>query len=188
MINVDILSNLLTSAFVVGIATYFIQKRIDNRFNRIEEFQKTLVAIRKERYDTLLKTLQEVWEKIIETEYYIRHDLPDQYKQAQRNRIIHIEFDSTPLKEAFIFIEKRSILLNESLSNETSNFFVNHLQNTFNGFIKILNKLQVGQVTLDEVNLFIPTALGEQYKNDLKALKKKYEEQSRKILYEDKGI
>ena len=75
----DILSNILTSTFVVGIATYFIQKRIDSRFNKIEEFQKTLITIRKERYDTLLKTLQEIWEKIIETEYYIRHDIPEQY-------------------------------------------------------------------------------------------------------------
>ncbi|OXG03391.1 hypothetical protein BC749_101601 [Flavobacterium araucananum] len=188
MISIDILSNLFTSAFVVGIATYFIQKRIDNRFNRIEEFQKTLITIRKERYDTLLKTLQEVWEKIIETEYYIRHDMPDQFIEAQRNELNHINFDSTPLKEAFIFIEKRSILLNESLSKETSDFFVNHLQSTYNGFITILNKIPRGQVTLDEVNAFIPTALGRQYKNDLNTLKKKYEEQSKKILYEDKQI
>lgn len=185
MTNIDILTNILTSTFVVGIATYFIQKRIDSRFNKIEEFQKTLITIRKERYDTLLKTLQEVWEKIIETEYYIRHNIPEQYKEAQRTRQIHLEFDSTPLKDAFIFIEKRSILLNESLSQQTSDFFVNHLQNTYNGFIAILKTVPSGQVTLDEVNAFIPTALGEQYKNDLADLRKKYEEQSRKILYDD---
>ncbi|MFB9078168.1 hypothetical protein ACFFLS_17345 [Flavobacterium procerum] len=188
MIDINILSNLLTSAFVVGIATHFIQKRIDNRFNKIEEFQKTLITIRKERYDTLLKTLQEVWEKIIETEYYIRHDIPEQFKEAQRSQQTHLYFDSTPLKDAFIFIEKRSILLHESLSDETSTFFINHFQKTFNGFITILNKIPSGQVTLDEVNEFIPNSLGEQYKNDLITLKKKYEEQSRKILYEDKAI
>ena len=52
----DIITNFLTSTFIVGLATYFIRKRIDKRFNKIEEFQKTLITIRKEHYDTLLKT------------------------------------------------------------------------------------------------------------------------------------
>lgn len=182
----DIISNILTSTLVIGIATHLIQKRIDRRFNKIEEFQKTLIAIRKERYDTLLKTLQEIWEKIIETEYYIRHDIPEQYKEAQRIRQPHLTFDSTPLKNAFIFIEKRSIILNESLSKQTSVFFINHLQRTYNGFIAILNKVPNGEITLEQVNSFIPTALGEQYKNDLTTLRKKYEEQAREILYDDK--
>jgi len=185
MIYTDILTNILTSTFVVGIATYLIQKRIDSQFGKIEEFHRALMTVRKERYDTLLKTLQEVWEKIIETEFYIRHDIPEKYKEAQRTQQTHLTFDSTPLRDAFIFIEKRSILLDESLSNQTSDFFINHLQNTYNGFIAILNKVPNGQVTLEEVNLFIPTAFGEKYKRELGELRKKYEEQSRKILYDD---
>lgn len=182
----DIIFNILTSTFVIGLATYLIQKRIDRRFKKIEEFQMTLITIRKERYDTLLKTLQEIWEKIIETEYYIRHDIPEQYKEDQRVRQPHLTFDSTPLKNAFIFIEKRSIILNESLSKQTSDFFINHLQSTYNGFIAILNKVPNGEITLEQVNSFIPTALGEQYKKDLATLRKKYEEQAREILYDEK--
>ncbi len=82
----DILYNFLTSSLIVGIATYLIQKQIDKRFNKIEGFQKTLITIRKERYDTLLKTLQEIWEKIIETEYYIRHELNNQVEDAQQRK------------------------------------------------------------------------------------------------------
>lgn len=182
----DFISNILTSTFVIGIATYLIQKRIDRRFNKIEEFQKTLITIRKERYDTLLKTLQEIWEKLIETEYYVRHDIPQQFNEVQRIGQPHLTFDSTPLKNAFIFIEKRSIILNESLSKQTTDFFITHLLSTYNGFIAILNSVPDGEITLEQVNSFIPTKLGEQYKKELAALRKKYEEQAREILYDDK--
>jgi len=181
----DIVFNILTSTFVVGIATYLIQKRIDRRFNRIEEFQRTLIIIRKERYNTLLKTLQEIWEKIIETEYYIRHDIPEQYKNAQQTSQAILTFDSTPLKNAFIFIEKRSILLNDNLSKMTSDLFINHLQSTYNGFIAILNQVPTGQVTINNVNNYIPNALGTKYNRDLKLLKKEFEKQAREILYDD---
>lgn len=180
-----ILYNIVTSTFLIGIVTFLIEKYIDKRFNKIEEFQKTLLTVRKEQYDTLLKTLQEIWEKIIETEYYIRHDIIEQYKLAQKNQQSHLVIDSTPIKNAFIFIEKRSILLDESLSSQTSEFFIKHLQRTYNGYVFNLNKLSKGEVTLGHVNTFISEALGESYKEDLSALKRKYEEQARKILYDN---
>lgn len=131
----DILYNILTSSFIVGLATYFIQKRIDKRFNKIEEFQKTLITIRKERDDPLLKTLQDIWEKIIETEFYIRHDLNRQVENSIQTNQKKLDLDSTPLKNTYLFLEKRSILLNDSLSNQTRNFFIDHLQKTYNGYI-----------------------------------------------------
>lgn len=181
----DILYNILTSTFVVGLATYLIQKRIDKRFNKIEEFQKTLITIRKERYDTLLKTLQDIWEKIIETEYYIRHDLNSQVENANLTNKKNVKLDFTPLKDTFIFIEKRSLLLSDSLSNQTRDFFIEHLQNTYKGYIEILNQATSGQKTLKDVNNFIPTALGQKYKEELSALRKEYEKQARLILYEE---
>ena len=182
----DILSNILTSSFIVGIATYLIQKRIDKRFNKIEEFQKTLILIRKERYDTLLKTLQEIWEKIVETEYYLRFDLAEQLEKAKKTNQQYLTFDSTPLKNAFIFIEKRSILLNDTLSTQTRTLFIKHLQQTYNGYIQILNKAIAKQETLDEVNKFIPNSLGQHYKTDIDLLRKAFEKQSQEILYNDK--
>lgn len=181
----DILYNILTSSFIVGIATYLIQKRIDKRFNKIEEFQKTLITVRKERYDTLLKTLQEIWEKIVETEYYIRWDLADQLEKSKQTNQQHLEFDSTPLKNAIVFIEKRSILLTDTLSNQTRTFFSNHLQATYNGYIDIIRQAIAKQKTINDVNNFIPTALGEQYKQALDALRKRFEEQARQILYDE---
>lgn len=186
MSNLDILYNIITSTFVVGLATYIIQKRIDKRFNKIEELQKTLITIRKERYDTLLKTIQEIWEKIVETEYYIRWDLADQVEKSKQTNQKHIEFDSKPLKNAIVFIEKRSILLTETLSDQTRTFFFNHLQATYNGYIDIIRQAIAKQKTIEEVNNFIPTALGQQYKKDIDALRIKFEEQARQILYEEK--
>jgi len=182
----EILSNILTSSFIIGIATYLIQKRIDKRFNKIEEFQKTLITIRKERYDTLLKTLQEIWEKIVETEYYIRWDLADQVTKAQQTKQQHLEFDSTPLKNAFVFIEKRSILLNDTLSTKTRTFFIDHLQKTYNGYIGIVIQTRDNQKTINDLNNFIPNSLGQQYKNELDKLRKEFEKQAREILYENK--
>ncbi|HOB70292.1 MAG TPA: hypothetical protein PLD55_00605 [bacterium] len=181
----DILYNFLTSSLIVGIATYLIQKQIDKRFNKIESFQKTLITIRKERYDTLLKTLQEIWEKIIETEYYIRHELNNQVEDAQQRKKKTATLDFTPLKSAFIFIEKKNILLTDALSCQTRDLFINHFQNTYNGYIKMLNNASAGEKTLDELNSFIPDALGDEYKQDLANLRKKFEEQAQKILYDE---
>ena len=182
----DIITNFLTSTFIVGLATYFIQKRIDKRFNRIEEFQKTLITIRKERYDTLLKTLQEIWEKLVETEYYIRLDLGEQVKQAQQTKPEVLTFDSKPLKDALIFIEKRSILLDDNLSSKTRNLFTKYLHSTYNGYIDIIRQAIAKQKTLAEVNDFIPNSLGDTYKKDLDELRKEFEKQAREILYGDK--
>lgn len=182
----DIITNFLTSTFIVGLATYFIQKHIDKRFNKIEEFQKTLITIRKERYDTLLKTLQEIWEKLVETEYYIRFDLGEQVKQAQKTKSDVLAFDSKPLKEALIFIEKRSILLNDNLSSKTRDLFIKYLHSTYNGYIDIIRQAQAKQKTLTEVNEFIPNSLGDTYKKDLDELRKEFEKQAREILYDDK--
>ena len=182
----DLITNFLTSTFIVGLATYFIQKRIDKRFNRIEEFQKTLITIRKERYDTLLKTLQEIWEKLVETEYYIRFDLTEPVEQAIQTQPKVLTFDSKPLKEALIFIEKRNILLNENLSSKTRDLFVKHLQSSYNGYIDIIRQALAKQKTLTEVNDFIPNSLGDNYKKDLEELRKEFEKQAREILYDDK--
>lgn len=67
----------------------------------------------------------------------------------------------------------------------TSELFIDYLQKTHNGFIEILNKLQNRQVTLEEANNFIPNALGNSYKLALADLKKEYENQARKILYDE---
>lgn len=180
----DIVTNFLTSTFIVGLATYFIQKRIDKRFNRIEEFQKTLITIRKERYDTLLKTLQEIWEKLVETEYYIRWDLGEQMKQAQKTQPKELTFDSKPLKDALIFIEKRSILLDDNLSGKTINLFTKYLHSTYNGYIDIIRLAIAKQKTLNDVNVFIPNSLGDNYKKELDELRKEFEKQAREILYD----
>jgi len=182
----DIFINFLTSSFVIGIATYFIQKRIDSRLKKIEEFQKTLLSIRKERYDTLLKTLQEIWEKLVETEYYIRWDLAEQLNKTEQTNQKHLELDPSPLKNAYIFIEKRSILLNDALSTKTRELFIQHLQKTYNGYIKILNDAIEKKKTLSDVNEFIPSSLGQQYKNDIDTLRKEFEKQAREILYDEK--
>jgi hypothetical protein len=179
----DIISNVLTSSFVVGLATYFIQKQIDKRFNKLEEFQKTLIAVRKERYDTLLKTLQDIWEKIIETEHYIRHDLSKQIQDAHKVKTDYLEFDSKPLLDTYIFIEKRSIFLSQDLSGKTRDFFVNHLQKTYNGFIEVLNEVINGTKDFDDAKNFIPENFGEQYKKDLNELREEFEKQARYILY-----
>jgi hypothetical protein len=180
-----IIYNIVTSSFVVGIATYFIQKRIDKRFKEIEEFQKTLITIRKERYDTLLKTLQEIWEKIVETEFYIQFELVEQIKAAQKAHQKELIFDSTPLKSTYIFIQKRSILLTENLSTETKTFFEEYLLGTYNGYIDMYRQTIAKQKTLEDLNKFIPERLGVQYKMNLNQLKKKFEEQARQILYDE---
>jgi hypothetical protein len=180
----DILYNLLTSSVVVGIGTYIIHKRIDTRFKKIEEFQKTLINIRKERYDTLLKTLQEIWEKLIETEFYIRWDIGEQVTKAGQKNQKHIDIDSTPLKSAWIFIEKRSILLNDELSNMTRNLFEKHLLKTYNGYIDILKEVSSNKKTMDDLKDFLLNSLGQQYKTDSDVLRKEFEKQSREILYD----
>lgn len=182
----DYLYQFLTSSFVVGIAAYLIQRRIDRRFNKIEEFQKTLITIRKERYDTLLKALQEIWEKLIEAEYFIRLDLSKQYEQALQMNQEGVIFDSTLLKEAYIFLEKKSILLSESMSKLTRNFFINHYQGTYNGYINILNQAIARQIQLNEVDTFIPNAFGQKYDEDKGYLRRQFEEQARQILYDEK--
>ena len=182
----DIITNFLTSTFIVGLATYFIRKRIDKRFNKIEEFQKSLITIRKERYDTLLKTLHDIWGKLVETEYYIRFDLGEQIKYAQKTQLDELIFDSKPLKDAFIFIEKRSILLDYNLSNKTRDLFIKYLQSTYNGYIDIIRQAITKEKTLTEVNSFIPNSLGETYRKELEGLRKEFEKQARDILYENK--
>lgn len=181
-----ILANFLSSTLIVSLATYLIQKRIDKRFNKIEDFQKTLLAIRKERYDTLLKTLQEVWEKIVETEFYIRLDLSEQVKIAQQTKSSVLTFNSKPLKDALIFIEKRALILDDHVSVQTRSLFVNYLQSTYNGYIEIIKKAQIGNASLDEVNNFIPQSLGNDYKRELSTLRKEFEKQAKKILFQDK--
>ncbi|HEX7904911.1 MAG TPA: hypothetical protein VF487_13625 [Chitinophagaceae bacterium] len=178
--------NFLTSTFIVGIATYFIQKHIDKRFNKIEEFQKTLITIRKEKYDTLLRTLQEIWEKIIETEYFLRHGLPQQVMKAnEANNNKKWSFDASPLLDTLLFIEKRSILLDRDLSDKTISLYVNHLEKTYNGYVAVLNEFAAKTKNLNDVNVFIPNALGDNYKKDLKELRAEFEKQSREILYND---
>ena len=181
----DILLNIITFSFIIGIATFIIQRLINKRFNKIEEFQKILIAVRKEKYDTLLKTLQEIWEKVIEMEYYIRHDLNKQIEVAIQNQQSHLEFDFLPLRNAFIFIEKRSLLLTTELSCQVRNFLVNYFQKTYNGYIQVLNETLKGEKTIDDVNSFIPTALGMEYKNELEKLRYEFENQARKILYDN---
>ena len=183
----NLIINFLTSTFIVGIATYFIQRHIDKRFNKIEEFQRTLITIRKEKYDTLLKTLQEIWEKLIETEYFLRHGLPQQVMRANEiNNGKKWSFDTSPLLDTLLFIEKRSILLDKNLSEKTISLYVNHLEKTCNGYVLILNEHAAKTKTLEDVNAFIPNALGEKYKKDLKELRDEFEKQSRDILYNDK--
>lgn len=181
----DILINILTSSFVISIATYFLQKRIDKKFSKIEEFQKTLITIRKERHDTVLKTLQDIWDKIIELEYYIRHDLARQYKDAQKTNEESVILDSLPLLTTFVFIEKRSIFLPDKLSTQTKNFFINHLQNTYNGYIDGLNKLSRKEISLEDFNIYVSLQLSNDYQKEREQLKKAFEQQSREILYGD---
>ena len=176
-----ILTNILTSSVFVGFAVYLIQKYIDKRFNRIEEFQKTLLAVRKERYLILLKTMQEVWAQIIEVEYYIRHDLNKQVEHANRNT----ELDFTPIKVALFYIKKRDILLPPLLSKMVRELFEIYFEGTFNGYIKVVNQAIKKEITLKELNEFIPTALGVKYKNDLDHLQKMFEEQIQQILYDN---
>jgi hypothetical protein len=187
MTYIDILSNILTSTFVVGIATYFIQKRIDSRFNKIEEFQKTLITIRKERYDTLLKTLQEIWEKIVETEFYVKYELVEQIKAAQEAKLQSITFDSSPLKQTYIFIQKKSIVLNQKLSDKTKSFFENYLLKAYNGYIETYRQAKSNKKTLEDLNNYIPSIIGDKtnYKKDLDALREMFEVQARQILYDE---
>ena len=178
----EIIINTISSTFAVGLVTYFIQKRIDTKLNKIAEFQKTLLTIKKDRYDTLLKTLQEIWEKLIEIEYYIKWDLEDQLKVSIQKNQNHLEFDSTPLKNALIFIEKRNILLDETLSNMTREFFEKHLLKAYNGYIAKVNEAINNTKTIE--NNFILDSFGKKYKEDFDALRKEFEKQSRGILYE----
>lgn len=176
-----ILTNIITSSVFVGLATYLIQKYIDKRFNKIEEFQKTVLIVRKERYDILLKTMQEVWAQIIEVEYYIRHDLSKQVEHAN----VNTELDFTPIKDAFIYIEKRNILLSPLLSKMIRELFEIYFQGTFNGYIKVVNQAAKKEITLKQVDEFILMSLGEKYKNDLHNLRKMFEEQAHQILYDN---
>lgn len=176
-----LLTNIITSSVFVGLATYLIQRYIDKRFNKIEEFQKTLLTVRKERYDILLKTMQEVWAQIIEVEYYIRHDLNRQMEHAKTNT----ELDFTPIKDAFVCIEKRNILLSPLLSKMIRELFETYFQGTFNGYIKVINQINRKEKTIKDLDEYILTALGEKYKNDLNNLRKMFEEQSHKILYDN---
>jgi len=177
----------LALLIVITLFVYFLKRKIDFRLrrqdDRICQVREILLAAKRARYDTLIKTVYEVWEQLKELEFTIRYKMPERVEQAQQNGEQFLEFDKTIPNQTLLFIEKRSIFLTEELNQQINYVLKNYLFKAYNGYIYVLNEAINGRKTLDVVNSFIPTILGGEYQEQLATLEKMLAEQARKILY-----
>ncbi len=167
----------------IGALAFLIQRYLESKFKNIERVQQLILLVQKDRYNILLSAIQDIWGQIVDIEFYIRHNLGAQVKEAVRQNLTHVNLDTEPLRKAYIFIEKKSILLSPELHNYIRKFFINYFQDTYNGYIASLNKAISKEMTLQELNQYIPNRLGGQYEQDLSELKERLEKEVKDILY-----
>lgn len=155
---------------------------MESKFKNIERVQQLILLVQKDRYNILLSAIQDIWGQIVDIEFYIRHNLGAQLEDAiQQSKTVNLDTD--PLRNAFILIEKKSILLSPELHNYIRKFFINYFQDTYNGYIASLNKAVRKEISLQELNQYIPNRLGRKYEQDLSELKERLEKEVKDILY-----
>ncbi len=167
----------------IGALAFFIQRYMESKFKSIERFQQLILLVQKDRYNILLLAIQDIWGQIVDIEFYIKHNLGVQVEEAARQNLTHVNLDNEPLRKAYIFIEKKSILLSPELHNYIRNFFVNYFLDTYNGYIASLNRAIRKEMPLQELNQYILNRLGGQYQQDLSELKERLEKEVKDILY-----
>lgn len=175
--------NILTSTFFVGIATYVLQKYIDKRLGALEEFKKTLLAVKKEQYDSYKKNHQEIWEKIVEIEYYLRHDLNRQLKEALEKSDNKLSLNASPIQNIFPFVEKKSIFISETLNKKIKKLLNIYFVKAFNDYNETLKKATANQASIEDLESVIPSVLGDQYRKDLNEIRNEFENMSNTILF-----
>ncbi len=178
----EILSNILTSSVLIGFAILFMQRYMESKFRSIEDTQRFILSTQRDYYNIMLNTIQDIWGKIIETEFYIRHGLNKQLETAVNQGLTSYNFDFSPIKDAFIFIEKKSILLTPSVNEHLILFFTQYYQDTYNEYIQVINRAIKHEISLLELNKFIPNKLGLQYKADLSQLKRMLENEVKNVI------
>ena len=103
----SVLSLALSTA--IALFVYFLKRKFDSRLRRqedqISKAQEILLATKKEKYDTLIKTVYEVWEQLKEFEFTIRYKMPERFEQSQQNREQFLEFDKTIPYQTLLFVD-----------------------------------------------------------------------------------
>lgn len=166
----------------IGALAFLIQRYMESKFKNIERVQQLILLVQKDRYNILLSAIQDIWGQIVDIEFYIKLDLETQVKNVFRQNVT-VNLDNEPLRRAYIFIEKKSILLSPELHNYIRDFFIKYFQDTFNGYIASLNKAVRKEISQQELNQYIPNRLGGQYEKDLSELKERLEKEVKDILY-----
>ncbi len=146
-----------------GTGNRFIETRIEKVDTYYAEGAHHEVHYHDRQYiGETIHAIQSIWESIVDVELFLSKRINEQINEHVKQNCLQFHIDPQIIEKTYCIIRKKEILLPEPVARAAENIIYYHCD-TYNNYLAMINRAAQREVTLEEVNSYIP----ERLKNDL---------------------